>query len=339
MGRRRSQEGSASVLVLVLLTLLAAAAGGGAMLLQGSLRYLRRSEDASAMRRSLEREADRVMAALAGDPTPGTDSPLDPVWSVIGVPEGEGVVLSLADVSSALDPNWVQKNVFWRTALRSLLRSAGAADELQQRREDRGFSPDLPGAYGDLFAEGVLSRYFTAYSYANINVADEFALRTLYTLRTGDAAAAEIFHKKIQQLLREQRVLRPDELQAFLGPGYDALYPVMNAEPCMNVHFLDPLILTELLAYPALNVPHPQESALAILETRMRSELSSADLLKLVAAPGKSRIYQYLGVVTWFWRLTVAKQDARLELVIARVPGPPGEPTRFLIVEERYGRS
>jgi hypothetical protein len=336
---RRAQEGSASVLVLVLLTMLAAAAGGAAGLLQGSLRYLRASEDASAMRRSLEREADRVIAALAADPTPGTDSPLDPVWSVVGAPGGEGVVLSLADVSSALDPNWVQKNVLSRTALKSLLSSAGAADELQQRREDRGFSLDLPGAYGDLFAEGALDRYFTAYGTANINVTDEFALRALYALRTGDAAAAEDFHARVRQLLRGQRVLRPDELQAFLGPGYDALYPVMNAEPCMNVHFLDPLILTELLAYPALAVPHPRESALAILETRTRSELSSRDLLKLVAAPDASRIYQFLGVVTWFWRLTVATRNARLELVIARVPGSFGEPARFQIVEERYGRS
>jgi hypothetical protein len=336
---RRPQEGSVSVLVLVLLTLLAAAAGGAASLLQGSLRYLRASEDASAMRRSLEREAERVIAALAADSTPGIDSPLDPVWSTIAVPGGEGAVLSLADVSSALDPNWVQKNVFSQTALRSLLRSAGAADELQQRREDRGFSLDLPGAYGDLFDEGVLDRHFTAYGYANINVTDEFALRTLYALRTGDAAAAEVFHARVRQLLREQRVLRPDELPAFLGPGYDALYPVMNAEPCMNVHFLDPLILTELLAYPALQVPAPQESALAILEARTRSELSSAELLKLVAAPAASRIYQYLGVVTWFWRLTVTQRDARLELVIARVPGSSGEPARFQIVEERYERS
>jgi hypothetical protein len=336
---RRLQEGSASVLALVLLTLLAAAAGGAAAVLQGSLRYLQASEEAAGMRRSLEREADRVVAALAADPTPASDSPLDPVWSAIAAPEGSGVVLALADVSSALDPNWVQKNVFNTTGLRSLLRSPGAADELQQRREDRGFSMDLAAAYGDLFAEGALERYGTAYGIVNVNVTDEFALRKLYVLRTGDAAAAEAFHGRVQRLLREQRILRPDELPAILGLGYDALYPVMNTEPCMNVHFLDPLILTELLAYPALAVPRPQESARAILTARTRSELSGADVAGLVGAPAASRIYQYLGVVTWFWRITVAKRNARLELVVARVPGPRGEPPRFLVVEERYTRS
>jgi hypothetical protein len=336
---RGSSEGSASVMALALLVALAAAAGGAAMLLRGSLRCLRASEDAAAARRSLEREADRVIAALASDPTPASDSPLDPVWGVVAVPEGDGVVLSFADVSSALNPNWVQKSVFSRTALSSLLRSAGAADELQQRRVDRGFSLDLKRSYGDLFAEGVLDRFCTAYSYANINVTDEFALRALFALRTGDALAAEAFHARIRQVLREQRVLGPDDLPALLGPMRDLLEPVMNAEPCMNVHFLDPLILAELLAYPALKVPRPREAASAIRAQRERSELSGADLAGLVAAPGASRIYQYLGVVTWFWRLSVVKGDARLELVIARVPGSFGEPTRFRIVEERYTRS
>ncbi len=86
-------------------------------------------------------------------------------------------------------------------------------------------------------------------------------------------------------------------------------------------------------------MPHPKESALAILELRTRSELSSADLLKLVAAPAASRIYQYLGVVTWFWRVTVAAPNARLEMIVARAPGLLGEPVRFQIVEERYTRS
>jgi hypothetical protein len=204
---------------------------------------------------------------------------------------------------------------------------------------DRGFSQDLHRSYGDLFAEGALDRYCTAYGYANINVTDEFALRALFALRTGDAMAAEAFHARIRQVLREQRVLGPDDLPALLGPARELLEPVMNAEPCMNVHFLDPLILTGLLAYPALKVPHPREAASVICAERERSELSSADLAGLVAAPRASRIYQYLGVVTWFWRLSAVKGDARLELVIARVPGRFGEPTRFRVVEERYASS
>jgi len=336
---RRAQAGSASMLALVLLTVLAAAAGGAAAVLQASLGYLRSSEAADLTRRALESGAERVLAALASDPTPTSDSPLDPVWSLLAAPATGGVILGLADVSSALDPNWVQKNLLTRTGLRSLLDSPESADVLQQRREDRGFSLDIRAAYGDLFAEGALERYGTAYGSVNVNVTDEFALRRLYALRTGDAMGAEAFHGRVQALLGERRLLRAEELPAFLGTGYAALASIVNVEPCMNVHFLDPLILSELLAYPALSVPRPRESARAILAARDRSELSLADVAEMTAAPADSRIYQYLGVVTWFWRITAAMEGARIELIAARLPGAREGSDRFLVVERRYLRS
>ncbi len=335
---RRAQEGSSSVAVLALLMLLAAMAAGGAVLLQGSLALVRRSERASDRYRALEAEASRVLAALAADPTPDSDSPLDPVWSELGQPVGEGVSLKLEDVSSALNPNWMATSVLESSGFASLLASPGAPAVLQQRREDRGFSVDLQGAYGDLFAEGALSAYGTPYGYANVNVADEFALRRLYLLRTGDAAGADIFHATVRQLRRERRVAHPDELRAVLGLGHDALVPVVSAEPGLNVHFLAERLLGDLLAYPAFGVPRPREAARALLEARFRSELSTSDLARLVGAPAGSALHQYLGVTTWFWRITAEQGTARLQLVVARVPGAVGGPTRFLVVEERRER-
>jgi hypothetical protein len=334
-----AQEGSASILVLVMLVLLTAAAGGCALLLNGTLSQQHRSAAAYALRRSLEGEAERVVAALASDPTPQSDSSLDPVWSAIQSPAVEGASLALADASSALDPNWAQKNVFSKTGLKALLKAPGNADVLQQRREDKGFFMDFTDAYGDLFVEGALEKHFTAYGYANINVTDEFALRKLYALRTGDAKAAEAFHGKIQQLLTDQKILKPEELRTFLGSAYDALFPTVNAEPIMNVHFVDALTLTELLAYPDLKVPHPSEVAQAILNSRERSELSSADMKQMIGASPTSRIYQYLGVTTWFWRITASKEKSHLEMIVARVPGSPDAPAQFSIVEERFSRS
>ncbi|HET6487289.1 MAG TPA: hypothetical protein VFH83_12755, partial [Spirochaetia bacterium] len=310
--------------------------------LSGSLQYQKRSQTAYQARRSLEGHAESVVAALASDPTPQSDSPLDPVWSLVGTSE-DGTRLSLSDVSSALNPNWVQKNVFSKTSLKSTLASEGAADVLQQRREDRGLSEGIGDAYGDLFVEGALGRYFTAYGYANINVTDEFALQKLYAVRTGDSAAAEVFHSQVQRLLMDQRILKPDELRTFLGSAYDALYPVMSAEPCMNVHFVDPDVLTALLAYPELKVPHPAQAAQQILETRGRTELSQEDLVRIIGAPSTSRIYQYLGVVTWFWRISASSGASRVDLVVARVPesaeGPArnASPPRYATVEERLG--
>jgi hypothetical protein len=281
MNTRRGQDGSVSILVLVLLVLLAATAGAVVRLLDVSLLAQRKSAREYTQWNELRAEADRVIAALADDTTPHADSEQDAVWSGLAAPGREGATLSLSDVSSALDPNWVQKNVFSKTGLVKLLKDAGSADILQQRREDNGFFIDLQGAFGDLFKEGVLSKYFTPYGYANINVTDEFALRKLYALRTGDEAGSEVFHTEVQKLLREQRLIRAEELRTFLGSAHDVLYPIMNVEPIMNVHFIDPLLLTELLGYPDFGVPHPREAAEAILAARDRSrsllQISSPD--------------------------------------------------------------
>jgi hypothetical protein len=257
----------------------------------------------------------------------------------MGQSAGEGVSLELEDVSSALNPNWVQTSVLESPGFASLLSSPGAPALLRQRREDRGFSVDLQLSYGDLFAEGALAAYGTPYGYANVNVADEFALRRLYLLRTGDAAGADIFHATVRQVRRERRVVHPDELRAVLGLGHDALVPVVSAEPGLNVHFLAERLLEDLLACPGLGVPRPRDAARAVLEARSSSELSTSDLVRIVGAPAGSRIHQYLGVTTWFWRITVVQGTSRLQLVVARVPGEVVGPARFAVVEERRERT
>jgi hypothetical protein len=336
--RADRRAGSATVAALVFLVVLASMAGGGVLIIRGALLREGRSVATYDQRQALEKEGERIVAALGDDPTPHSDSPHDPVWSALTSPDNPAVTVTLQDVSSALNPNWVQKNVFTRTELKSLLKDSGSADVLQQRRADTGFFTDIETAYGDLFVDGALEKYFTPYGYPNINTADEFALRKLFALRTGDEAAADVFHSHIQALLIQQRILKPDQLRTFLGLDYDRLYPVMNVEPAMNAHFVDPRILGDLLAYPELKVPHPQDAAQAILDMRASTEMTTDDLHRMIGAPDTSRIYQYLGVTTWFWKIGVTLSPASLSLIVARVPGAPDDPPRFTIVEERYSR-
>jgi len=336
--KARRNDGAATIAVLVLMVLLAASAGGGALILGGTLARERRSVDGYSLRRALEGEGQRIAAVLAADPTPQADSPADPVWAAVGAPGLADATDSLKDVSSALNPNWVQKNVLTKTGLKDLLKDTGSTDILQQRRADQGFFTDITAAYGDLFIEGALEKYCTPYGYPNINVTDEFALRKLYALRTGAEAAADVFHSKIQGLLIAQRILKPEQLRDFLGLDYDALYPVMNVEPTMNVHYVAPRILDALLGYPELKVPHAQATAQAILDARLTREISEADLHRMIGAADNNRIYQYLGVTTWFWKITVKHPSAVLDMVIARIPGAPDAKPRFTVVEERYAR-
>jgi hypothetical protein len=332
------ESGAASLAVFSLLVLCAALTAGGALLLDASFAVEKRGARAGRDTRELDVEARRVVALLADDPTPDADSPTDPVWAELDAPLAAGAIVGLKDVSSALNPNWAQKAVFTKTVLKSLLRDEACADALQQRRQDRGFATDLVAAYGDLFAEGALAAYCTCYGYANVNTTDEFALRSLYALRTDDPAGAEAFHVAVQGLLAQRKLLGRDDMRVLFGPAYDMLSPVMNVEPGMNVHFIDPRVLAALLAYPDLEVPDPSGAALEILGAREAGELSQKDLRRMIGAPETSRIYAYLGVVTWFWKVSVAREGLRHELIVARVPGEPGAPVRFAIVEERTER-
>jgi hypothetical protein len=332
------ERGSTSVAALALLILLAAVTAGALLLLKASLSYEKRSVAAESSRNELEESARRVVKALTQDPTPDSDSPFDPIWESVGHGGGAEMSVGLRDISSAVDLNWVQKHLLQKTKLGDCLRPGRTAEELQQRREDLGFSTDIEAAYGDLFLQGTLDRYFTGYGIANINITDEFALRKLAELRTGDPARANELHARVQDLLMQKRVLKQEELGAFLGSDYDALSPLMGVQPVWNVHYLDPVVLVEVLSHPDLKIPHPQETAEQILFHRDAAELTADDLARIVGAGAGSRIYQYLGVTTWFWRVIARRGSARAELIAARLPGEKGSRGRFAIIEEKYQR-
>jgi len=334
-----AERGTISISALVALLLLAALGAGAAALLRSLQSYERRSVERAASRAGLERAAREIVAELERDPTPEADSPVDPVWAAVRLPREDGLMVELADVSSALHANWVQKNILAKTRLAELFRSGSGPDQLQQRREDRGFSTDIVAGYGDLFQEGILEKYFSGYGYANVNTTDEFALRKLYLLRTGDAEGAEEFHSRIQGILTARRILKPEELAGFLGAAYPALAPMVNAEAGLNVHYLDPYVLGELLAYPDWHVEHPDAVSRSFLERRQSSELTAQELKRIIGPAGDGRIYQYLGVTTWFWRVSVSRGTERLDFVVARLPrAEKEEASRLLVVEERYVR-
>ncbi len=332
------QGGSATIAVLAVLTVMAASAAGGALLLRASLWREWRSVEARALQRSLEAEARRVAEALTRDPTPGADSLLDPVWQEAGDSALRGATVRLEDVSSRLNPNWVQKSLLSRTGLGARLLRGCTPEELQQRREDKGFAADIESGYGDMFQPGALATYCTSFAYANANVTDEFALRRLFKERTGDELAARDFHARIQALLMEKKMLRRDDLESFFGMSLGAIYPVMNVEPLMNVHFIDAMILEQILAGPDFHVPQPAQAAAVLLAMRDGTEITSADLERMIGAPAESRIYQYIGVTTWFWRIGVRLGSSREEIVVARIPSLVESPVLYEVIEERYSR-
>jgi len=332
----RNRDGSASILALTILILIASVAAGGALVLQAALSSISRSSERERLRHLLHEEGERITALLAADPTPEADSPFDPVWASLTSPRARGLRVALEDVSSRLNANWVQKSLMQKKDFGDFLQRGRTPGELQQRREDRGISPDIGSEYGDLIDADALSRCFSGYGYANINTTDEFALRTLYSIRMADPAGAEVFHSRWQQTMIREKSVKRSDLREFLGLDYGKLFPVMNVEPAFNVHFIEPLLLTRLLSISDLKIPEPAESAQLILSGRDRCEITAEGLRRMIGATDDNMIFQYLGVTTWFWRITVSLGAWRLQLIVARIPSDRGSHARFLIAEERY---
>ena len=336
MKRPKGQDGSTSIFALTLLVLMAAAAAGGVIVFQAVLSYTSRSSEREQNRLSLwkEGQADRRAPGRRSNTcfgfSPGS------VWAGLSGSEIPGMHTTLEDVSSRLNANWVQKSLFQGTVLAEFLQPGRTAQDLQQRREDKGITTDIASEYKDLIKEDALSRYFSGYSYANINTTDEFALRKLYAIRMADQQGAEVFRTHWQQTMIQKKSVKRDEVRDFLGVDYRKLFPLMNAEPSFNVHFMDPLLLTQVLSLADLKIPKPAESAQLILDARDRSELTLDDLPRMIGAKDDNMIYQYLGVTTWFWKITAARGANRLEMIVARVPSEDGRTARFLVAEERY---
>ncbi len=329
--------GSAAPMVLAVLILLAAALSGLAALVPASLSYERRSRAAEAERVRLDRAVEAVLAALSEDPTPETDSPDDPVWGLAAA-GAEGVRVELEDVSSRLNPNLVRKKLLSETSLKNLLLPGAAPEALQQYREDEGLSTD-PDHYRDFFAPDS-RQHLTGYGWANVNTTDEFVLRSLCRSLSGSDSKAEAFHGRIQAALSSGTIVSEADLPGFLGPDASLLEPVVSAAPSWNVHFLDPFLLGEVLAYPAYNIQDPSAKAAALLSERSSGPLTEARIAALLGVEKNHVLTHYLGARTWFWEIRARAAGSKLTVVAARDPradrvGGKGLP-RFLVIERRY---
>ena len=334
-GRMGREAGSTSMIVLGLLLFLSVLFAGAVLLVQRAAGGLRRGEERGAEERRLAVLAGRAARLLLDDPTPESDGPTDPVWGRLAGLQEEGTRLSLQDVGSRLGLNWVRKELLEEM---DVLRPGRTGDELQQYREEAGLRLELLPGYGDFIDEERLAALFTAYGWFNVNVSDEFVLRQVFRLRRADDAEAEAFHGRVQQARAAKLVIGREELPGFLGEQAALLFPLVNAEPAMNVHYVPEPVLRVLLARYQV----PPGRAEQILALREGEEWSEEDLEAMLGESyRKTLLHQYLGVRTWFWRIRVSGPRSTLTWTLARLPAEadaPGddgeEEARLRLLEE-----
>jgi hypothetical protein len=301
-----SDGGNSSVTVLSLILLISALFLSAGSVGSRSLSEARKTIESLDRKTEEGRIVDEIIKRFEDDPTPESHYSGDPVWTYISEYDGP-FGIELADASSKLNINWIRTKLFEETDMSVLIQDGYSAESIRTRRNEIGFVTRLI-PWTDEFGEENLNRYFTVYSWPNVNVTYEESLEMLYRQRHGDGGAS-LFRNKIQNRLRAKGLWSEEELPLLFGVADRDLKPVMNTRPQMNVHFVDPLILKSLLSYPYLEDPlgNPLLIARSILDARETEEINP-DKLRALISPNENqmRVLQYLGTVTDFWEIRLS---------------------------------
>jgi hypothetical protein len=310
--------GYASTYFLFALALLSALVLGIGLYLHSGFQMVLRSKHDNSISAELNRITAEVIDAIRNDPSPGVQCFTDPVWAWHEKTRGDYTV-NINPVSDRINLNFTRKNIFDKTALSLLFMPGKTSSDLQQYREDNGLFLS-PSAYGELFIPANLDRYFSCYGWANINLLDEFAARSLARSLTGSDEAAERLRGTVETLLLDRRIASPGDLRMLFGINYGELFPFVNAEPLININHADADLLRELLAYPDYGIVSPEGRLSEILARREGEGIARAGIPLILGAAPENLLLHYLGSVTWFWEITVAGKNKTLRTVLCGFP-------------------
>lgn len=311
-------EGAVAPQFLAVILLVSVLAIGASMILSTATAAIVRAQKTDQRSADAVAIIGEIEKAFSEDSTPLIDSFDDPGWDRHDT-EDKGFKIHVIPISDRINPDFVRKNVFEKTGLSNLLSSGATPDTLQQFREDEGLQI-ANDAWMSFFEKEDFDRFFSVWSWANVNLVDEFAARSLATALTGSESAGETARDRTRQLLLDQRIVKQAQMREFLGTDYDTLFPAFNAEPSMNVNFVPERILREILSYPDYEIQNPSSKAESILAARELGPIDGKDLSITLGVEDDNRVLCYFGSITWFREILLEDSDGYISAIIARIP-------------------
>jgi hypothetical protein len=335
------------------------------------LKLEKRSRDEFELKQRLVERAGEVYTLLAEDETPEIDHLFDEAW--LFAEEKEDV--SLRDISSKFNPNWLQEQMLEHLRddkdLSNSYDITLLADAKQFPYEDfRDFRykygplADIRHAYGRFFTEEAFEILFTEYNYFNFSITSEFMHERLFALRMDNDTEGEKFRDEFSKYLtsliptgKGQKIGKPmrtredlDDWYSLKGFGqsaYDLMFPLVNAEPAMNLHHAPEEVIYAVLKarYNGFQFSRAQFNASKIVEARAVAEngLTRNQINNIInfhegySAYPKTRFFQFFGFTTWFWEITVTEDESRLQWIIARIPPKKAtDDPAYKLVKEQF---
>jgi len=311
------EQGSIAPQVLVLLLFITALLGAAIPFLSTALMQCASAMNTYEIQKKLEAEVQEVIGQLEADQTPEEDWHGDLAQEHIQAVH-HPITITLQDISSRVNPNYIRKKMLEQTRLRTLLRPNGNIDLLQQYRFDQGLATDI-AQYKQFFRTDA-TPYLSCIGWANINTSDEFILFKLYETLSGSAVEAEAFHAKLQNALEHQIIFDEKDMFLYFGDYASIMWPVINTMPLFNVNIVDPFILKAVIEYPQYAIHDSEQKANQLLALREEKELSRLDIASVLGIGTEHPLMQYLGAETAFWEITAQMKNMRYKVRVARIP-------------------
>lgn len=229
--------------------------------------------------------------------------------------ETDNIVINLADISSTLNPNFMDFTLFKYPPLRTLLAENVTWRTLNDYREEIGFITDIT-KYDKFFKQG--NNIFSIYNLPNINNASDWILKEHYHNYTGNEFKAIIFKDLIVSKRLSQELLDEKSYKELLRSFDKDIQKTLDVIPSWNVNFVPEVILRTVLSknYRGQKISSYNSKINTIIQTRKRKLITKEELSNILQIREKEKAaLTYLGVQTTFWQIEVIDKKSQIKTI------------------------
>lgn len=233
------------------------------------------------------------------------DKDYDTIYTQLKRYNSRYITVELVELSSKINPNFVDFTLFKDPPLSKLLRSNYTWKDLYKYRLKNGLLADISGYY-EFFEDEI--DILTSYNLPNINNASDEALEMLYVLHTQDESKAYSLRDSIIKNRTNKKLIDDSNFNSFLATYSDSIKRVVTTVPTWNVNYINEKILRAILSkkYEGEHLTNHVTKIRALLLMRDNEYIDDAKL-KYNLYPKKSEqtVLSYLGTRTTFWQILI----------------------------------
>ncbi len=298
-------------------------------------REIHGAEKYMAEKKIIMERMNLFVAEFLQDSTPEADSPrdLEGMGGFVQRLEGrfefefsQGTTLVAEEVSSRLNPNFDSMDL-WRSCF--LVERCSSYTALALWEEDRivtGFLEDPEDFHWIIYPQDWRC-FYSVYSPLVLQGGEKKIIEVYLKGNLWNQADIDAFWGNIEDLINAGGISQ-EELSHVVSLSGGA--PALQIEPGWNVNFMDPQLLTAMAEYPwgGSGITNPSDVVYQLLKERRVGEVNEADLgqiLKPGFDRGREAFLKRFGVRSWFWKITVRRENLGMEFILRRIPSGPVE--------------